>query len=70
MFVGAGPDIRTYLQGYSDYLSSSAGQAAQERTQSVGECVNSIWTGYWVVVPDSEQQLAARQDHMDPRAAH
>lgn len=55
MMVGASPDFKTYMQGYADYLASREGQAADRRLRSVSTCLNSIWTGYWVIVPGSEK---------------
>lgn len=51
MWVGLYPDLATWAQGDTDYYGSKAGQAADERLNSLGTCGSALWIGYWIVPP-------------------
>lgn len=46
IWFGASPDLVTSMQGATDYYTSSAGQAADERFASMSKCSSGLWTGY------------------------
>ncbi len=51
VWVGNSPDLGTWAKGESDWMNSSAGQAADERFAKVSTCTNQMWMGYWLVAP-------------------
>ncbi len=53
VWVGNAADLTAWAQGASDYASSAAGQAADERFAAITTCSNQMWMGYWVVAPSN-----------------
>lgn len=50
-WVGTYPDLPTWIQGETAYVTSKEGAAADARFNEMSQCSSSLWTGYWVHAP-------------------
>ena len=50
-WIGTYPDLATWVQGETDYVTSKEGAAADARFNDMSQCNSSLWAGYWVYAP-------------------
>ena len=50
-WVGTYPDIATWVQGETEYVTSKEGAASDAQFNEMSECNSSLWAGYWVYPP-------------------
>jgi len=53
-WLGFSPDLESSMRGATDYLTSEAGQAADERFASMSRCGSGLWNGYAIFGRNTE----------------
>jgi len=50
-WVGTYPDLKTWVQGETDYVTSKEGAASDAKFNEISQCRSSLWVGNWVYAP-------------------